>query len=696
MASQSPRGKHKLEAPAKVRLHPARALSGCKTFAASLWVTGLGLAALLWLTGSLALAGEQNQPSAVESNTAGKAGKVAGTEADDPFAPANQVKDGGTQTGPATEVHPKATRRGKPSPIDQRIEFEMSIAPTRVRRGEVAQLTVTGTPRPGFHTYPLTQRSADPAQDPSQLSTLTYGSVSGVQPLWPVVESDPQPKLEEGVGWFLEHEHPFTWKQDILILPGATPGEKTLPVTIQAQVCNASNCVVGEPQFEVKFEVSGESPVPLTPALRERIRANHPELRIVPLSGPAATGPAAIPRTVESKVTPVPDQGGAAAVAAVPKGDASGLVAFILQGIGWGAISLLTPCVFPMIPITVSFFLKQSEKQHHNALGMALVYSATIVLVLTAGAVLLLRFFQELSQYGSTNLVLGCLFLFFALSLFGMYEIRLPTTLANFTSARESRGGLLGTVFMALTFTIISFTCVAPFLGGFAGINVQSRAWYEIVLGGLAFSVTFAAPFFLLALFPTLLRQMPKSGSWMNALKVVMGFLELAAALKFLRAAELLSAGRAQFLTYDFVLGMYIALAILCGLYLLGLYRLPHDHDVPEHLGVPRLLFSLVFLSLAFYLMPALFKHGTGEPQRPTGTVFAWLDAFLLPEPPEIVTVGVPANSNSAEPRALSAERSPVGTPDSAPLAWVGNLQKGLQIARDQGRLVFIDFTGLT
>jgi thiol:disulfide interchange protein DsbD len=318
---------------------------------------------------------------------------------------------------------------------------------------------------------------------------------------------------------------------------------------------------------------------------------------------------------------------------------------------------------------------------------MALVYSATIVTVLTAGAVLLLRFFQELSQYGGTNLVLGILFFVFALSLLGMYEIRLPTSLANFTSAREGRGGLLGTVFMALTFTIISFTCVAPFLGGFAGINVQSRPWYEIVLGGLAFSVTFAAPFFMLALFPTLLRQLPKSGSWMNALKVVMGFLELAAALKFFRAAELLGLGKAQFLTYDLVLGIYVALAIVCGLYLLNLFRLPHDHEVVQHLGVTRLLFSILFLSLAFYLLPALFKQSSGEPQRPGGSVFAWLDAFLLPEPPEDLAPGMPATRSG-----IAVGRGET----TAHLAWIGNLEKGLQTARDQRKLIFLDFTGLT
>lgn len=641
-----------------------------RRFPAGICLVGVSLGSLFWLMAALPGTAGQDDPFAVENKAD-----------DDPFAPAKEADPKPAAVGKVSQESATATRKGKATPIDERIDFEITVTPKQGRRGETVRLTITGTPKPGFHTYPLTQRSADPAQDPSQLSRLEYGSVAGLQPLWPVVESEPQPKLEEGVGWFLEHEAPFTWKQDILILPSATPGEKTLPLTIKAQVCNASNCVLGEPQFAIRIDVRDAAPVPLTPALEERLRAKPPELKVIPLPGDPEF------RKEAPKVSDPPAKSEPAVVATTPTGDASGLIAFVLQGIAWGAISLLTPCVFPMIPITVSFFLKQSEKQHHNPLRMALVYSATIVLVLTAGAVLLLRFFQELSQYSGTNLVLGALFLLFALSLLGMYEIRLPTSFANFTSARESRGGLVGTVFMALTFTIISFTCVAPFLGGFAGINVQSRPSYEIVLGGLAFSGTFAAPFFLLALFPTLLRQLPKSGSWMNALKVVMGFLELAAALKFLRAAELLAFGKAQFLTYDLVLGMYVSLALLCGLYLLNLYRLPHDHDAPEQLGVLRLLFSVCFLSLAFYLMPALFKQENGEPQRPTGSVFAWLDAFLLPEPPETVNVGTPAGAKKA-----AAE------PGNAPshLPWIGNFEKGLQMARDQRKLVFVDFTGLT
>jgi thiol:disulfide interchange protein len=181
-----------------------------------------------------------------------------------------------------------------------------------------------------------------------------------------------------------------------------------------------------------------------------------------------------------------------------------------------------------------------------------------------------------------------------------------------------------------------------------------------------------------LALFPFLLKALPKSGSWLNTVKVVMGFLELAAALKFLRAAELNFFVKTEFLTYDLVLGLYIALAVACGLYLLGIYRLPHDHGNHDSLSVPRLLFSIAFLGFALYLLPGLFKKDDGESQRPGGTVFAWLDSFLLPEE-------TPAPSRGAP-----------GAPPSGRLAWVGDLKEGLKQAEAEKKLVFLDFTAQT
>jgi thiol:disulfide interchange protein DsbD len=324
-----------------------------------------------------------------------------------------------------------------------------------------------------------------------------------------------------------------------------------------------------------------------------------------------------------------------------------------------------------MIPITVSFFLKQSEKEHHQPMTMALVYSGTIVVVLTLAAAFLLSVFRWLSVNPFMNYGLGLLFVYFALSLFGMYDIELPGGLARYTSSHEGQGGLAGTMFMALTFTIISFACVAPFLGGFGGTAAGiERPWWHNLAGGLAFAITFAAPFFLLALFPTMLRRLPRSGSWLNSVKVVMGFLELAAAIKFFRSAELVLTNSETWLfTFDFALGIYVALAFLCGLYLLGVYRLPHDTP-EEHLGVMRMLFAMLFLAIGLYMLPALFKDASGDNQRPRGTLYAWIDSFLLPE-------AKPGEESGNLPATVAQARA-AGEKDGKP------------------QRIFVDFTGVS
>jgi thiol:disulfide interchange protein DsbD len=400
----------------------------------------------------------------------------------------------------------------------------------------------------------------------------------------------------------------------------------------------------------------------------------------------------------------------------------TGLGSFLLTAMFWGMVTLFTPCVFPMIPITVSFFLKQAEKNQGNALVLALVYCGTIVVVLGIAALTLLQFFTILSINPWMNVFLGALFVVLALSLFGMFDFTLQLglraaivgvpillvlvlkpagprwmwiaacvgviillltwlnkwieraafQLQQSTAARSNVGGLIGTVFMAISFTIVSFTCVAPFLGGFGGMAAsgQFRSW-ELILGAMAFSGTFAAPFFLLALFPALLKKLPKSGGWLNSVKVIMGFLELAAALKFFRTAELIHLPQPEVFTFDLVLGMWIALSLLCGLYLINMFRIGHDEPL-DSVSVPRLLIGFLFLSMAFYLTPAMFAGSEGERQRPRGTIYAWVESFLLPE-------------SGNQP---------------GKLPWVGDLKKSLDEAQAESqrsgrqKFVFVDFTG--
>jgi thiol:disulfide interchange protein DsbD len=237
---------------------------------------------------------------------------------------------------------------------------------------------------------------------------------------------------------------------------------------------------------------------------------------------------------------------------------------------------------------------------------------------------------------------------------------------------------VIGTIFGALAFTVISFTCVAPFLGGFAGISAGNDGSGGLVVvptakeiaGGLAFATAFAAPFFVLALVPGLMKALPKSGGWLDSVKVVMGFLELAAALKFLRTAELRLLPTTQYFTYDLVLGGWVAISAACGLYLLNVYRLPHDEEKPN-IGVPRLLFALLFLGLSIYLAPALIKGADGKSQRPAGAVYAWVEAFLLPE-----------------------DVTPTGAKQED--LWRTDLKETIAASKKTGRPVFLDFTGVT
>lgn len=569
---------------------------------------------------------------------------VAPSPLTDPFAPQNQA---GGRSGPAP-----------------------------VLRGETFTLTVRGIPEAGWHTYPLTRRAPD--QPEAMLGKLTVEGAA-FQPLYPLSESAAEWKdyRKELDTVYLEHEGPFTVSQEVHVKPTANPGPAELTVRLRVQVC-AKTCVWEDHELKVPVSIEAAPPAPVSPALQARLDAKPPEPAVVPLPERFKNGGAS-----SSTDRPKDDTSAWATGNRAPEG----LLASVLTAILGGFVSLLTPCVFPMIPITVSYFLKQSEVpagaegavRPHNPVLLAAVYSGTIVLVLAAGGLALMQVLVQISVHYATNFALGAIFLVFALSLLGMYDITLPSWLQDVTASREGQGGLLGVFFMALTFSIISFACVGPIYGGFisleaTGASAANRV--RQVLSVVAFSAAFASPFFVLALFPSLLRTMPRAGSWMNSVKVVMGFLELAAVVKFVRAGEIALTATSSIFTFDFSLGLYVAISVACGLYLLGMYRLPHDHDAAEHIGVPRLLFGLLFLTLGVYLTPGLFKTAEGEAQQPRGLVYGWVESFLLPD------------TDAPRPSAAGTTK-----PGHA-LAWHHNLDEALAAARKDNRQVFVDFTG--
>ncbi len=584
---------------------------------------------------------------------------------------------------------------------DDRIQFEAFLAPAgdpfspynlasiapgtrftppegklQLRRGATFYIVVMGTPKPTFHTYPLTRRTSE--QSVSQLGTLTLEG-KGFTPLWPILESEAEFKDEGQFGGVLfEHEKPFVWIQEVYLKPDAPiSNAEELVLKIHSQQCSEKRgCRWNDFTLRLPFTVSDETPLVPSADLTKQLQTKVPQPEIVSIPASARSRP-------ETAPTPSSDTKSSS----TPSTEQTGLLASILKAILGGFASLLTPCVFPMIPITVSIFLKKSEAKEGGALVHACVYSLTIVLVLTVAGVALLGVLIKISTHYLTNYLLGAIFIFFALSLLGMYEIVLPSRLANVTSSREGKGGMLGTVFQALTFSVLSFACVGPVFGGFIALEASGNSvlgWISRILPVLAFSLAFASPFFVLALFPKLLKSMPRSGSWMNSIKVVMGFLELAAAFKFLRAGELYARGKTEILTFDLALGVYIALSFACGLYLLNVYRLPHDHSTAESIGVSRLLFSITFITLGLYLLPGLFKNGDGEAQKPHGQVYEWVESFLLPD---IASEGSSSGAKSGSTRTANGRK--------IELEWMTNVEEAQKRAAQENKPMFFDFTGI-
>ncbi|MDB5313100.1 MAG: dsbD [Gemmataceae bacterium] len=567
-------------------------------------------------------------------------------------APLAAAPPGGNPFGAAPVGHPKRfTDVGK---------MNVEVSPREAKPGQTVTVKLTVTPVGDAWTYPT--NPADPTQPgKNRIRVPDHGDLIFVGAILDPTNSKtkPQPQPDRPGAVMQYYPFPVTWDLTAVVSPKASPGPKTVPLTgTSVQICGTWDdrelCFNSpkEPAPTAELMVLDGPPVPVDQKWAPDVeKALNPNAVAPPVPGPVRAGPprdnvpsyAGKPENGTKKSPVSPAQYGASLdavaktidlseVGGVTKGK-TGLLAFLVTAATWGLISLVTPCVFPMIPITVTIFLKQANQSRVQTIKLAAVYCLTIVLVLGVSAIALLKLFVDLSVSPGMNLFLGGLFIFFALSLFGMYDISLPNSLLRFTQAKQGAGGVVGTVFGALAFTIVSFTCVAPFLGGFAGMATSGGfSTFELTLGGLAFSAAFAAPFFLLALFPRLLKALPRSGGWLDSVKAVMGFLELAAALKFLRTAEIGVFSPTTYFTYDLVLGGWVAITIACGLYLLNMYRLPHDEEQPN-IGVPRLVFALLFLGLGVYLAPALFKGADGKPQRPSGVVYAWVDSFLLPDP---------------------------------------------------------------
>lgn len=362
------------------------------------------------------------------------------------------------------------------------------------------------------------------------------------------------------------------------------------------------------------------------------------------------------------------------------------LWALILEAVLWGFAMLLTPCVFPMVPMTISFFMKGSStpaagrfKAFMYGLFIVLLYTVPISLIIGAtyifgGETVTADIFNWLSTHWLPNIIFFIVFMVFAASFFGAFEITLPSALVNKSDKNSDKGGLAGIFFMALTLVLVSFSCTGPIVGSVLIKSTQGEFWTPMVTM-LAFSVAFALPFTIFAMFPSLLKKL-KSGSWLNSVKVVLGFIEVALGLKFLSVAD--QTYHWGLLDREIYLAIWIVVFTLLGLYLLGKIRFEADSEV-KHIGIFRLFLVIVDFTFVVYMIPGMF----GAPLKA-------LSGYL----PPIETQDFIMGGNASQP-VISVEEATKG--EKLPLGLTGyhSMEEGYAAAKASGKPVFLDISGL-
>ena len=431
------------------------------------------------------------------------------------------------------------------------------------------------------------------------------------------------------------------------------------------------------------------------------------EATAAPAGGESVATPAAATERVSDTAATSGSVAGAsettagAETAAAPAKDAAGsgsLWSLIIEAILWGFAALLTPCVFPMVPMTVSFFMKSSGKP---ALGRfragmygffivalyTLPIAAIIVITrLVGGDAVTADIFNWLATHWLPNLIFFAVFMLFAASFFGAFEITMPSWMVNKSDSKADSKGLAGIFFMALTLVLVSFSCTGPIVGSVLIKSTAGEFWSPIVTM-LAFSLAFALPFTLFAFFPSMLKKLPKSGGWLNSVKVVLGFVEVALGFKFLSVAD--QTYHWGLLDREVYLAIWIVVFAMLGFYLLGKLRFAHDDEV-QHVGVGRLALAIAVFTFVVYLIPGMW----GAPLKA-------LSGYLPPLTTQDFVLGQTTSAGAS----VSAT-APLRTVDGKAPKYsdVLHLPHGLEgffdlkeaeaYAARAGKPLFIDFTG--
>ena len=361
---------------------------------------------------------------------------------------------------------------------------------------------------------------------------------------------------------------------------------------IEYQVCQEDKCVYFNPDFNFKIEGEGD----VATASEEKKQEASPGIKKSEESMDVSDMVEGEGETGVSTISPDKPQ------------ETRSLLGFFIFSILLGLAGILTPCVFPMIPMTVSFFM-QGQKSKLNGIIKALIFGISIIVLYTSVGIIVsltsagAGFTTALSTHWIPNLIFFVLFITFAASFFGMFEIVLPSGIANKADKQVDKGGFLASFFLALTLVIVSFSCTGPIVGALL-VKAAAGDVLQPTIGMFGFAIGFGLPFTILAISPGWLKKMPKSGGWMNSVKVVLAFIILAFSFKFLSNID--QNYHLNFLSRDLYLSIWIALFGLLGLYLIGKIKMPHDSEL-KNISVVRLVFAIASFTFAVYLLPGLF-----------------------------------------------------------------------------------------
>lgn len=514
------------------------------------------------------------------------------------------------------------------------------------------EVIFTGKIDNGWHVYSMGLPDGGPTS-----ARLTTEKAEGAKPVGKLIargkEISEFDKVFEMKLRYFEHQVAFVQKYKIT---GKTYRIKGF---LEFGACNDENCM---PPTQVEFNYNGKGPEDAPEAKEENVDSIPalPVTDTVAKTDSAATAPISIGDIKGDWWKPVIQvqqqlDGGKEA-------NHSWLYIFIMGFLG-GLLALFTPCVWPIIPMTVSFFLKRS-KDKKKGIKDAITYGISIVVIyLTLGVLITAIFGADTLNNLATNAVFNILFFLllvvFALSFFGWFELRLPSSWANKVDSKATNtSGLLSIFLMAFTLALVSFSCTAPIVGLLLVQASTSGNWLGPAFGMFGFAIALALPFTLFALFPAWLKQAPKSGSWMNTIKIVLGFIELAFALKFFSVADLAYGWR--LLDREVFLSLWIVIFGLLGLYLIGKLKFQSDGDDPKPMPVLCIMMGLVSLAFSIYMIPGLW----GAPCKA-------VSAFA----PPIMTQDFNINNKEVHAKYLDYD-------------------EGMAAAAAQGKPVLVDFTG--